>query len=334
MPVTGATAASNFAFDPQIAQSHVAAYFRKLLVITKLATKPPDNKFPKTPGNTLTFPYFEPVGAAADGVENTDVDIDDIGDKSFTAAIKEITKGVGITDTALKKMGCTHADWEKEAHRQIARVLAEKVEDDLWTELKLPASRDALSTNSGNIALTEDFGNDKGALSSEYAKQLCNVRSIAEALTEAFGDRRGECSAAVLHSEHYKNIETDANAGFLKADANDPMYKIRGFVGRAPGLFGLPFFVNDQVPEEADVTITDGSSSTQDYKSYSMVFLKNNAFGLFMKQYPKIEYDRNIRARVDFMVATQWYALKSFHKVISTDDVRIAFKRFSTQKQA
>ena len=76
---------------------------------------------------------------------------------------------------------------------------------------------------------------------SALTDQKCNIRAIASALTEAFGDRRNECKAVVLHSEHYKDIETDEKSGFLKADANDPFYKIKGFVGRSSFLFNLAF---------------------------------------------------------------------------------------------
>ena len=329
-----ATMAANFTYVPQIAEGHISAYFRRELVIAKLAWRPGNNKFPSTPGNTITFPYWSKISAAADGVENVNVDIDNLGDASFTATAKEITKGVGITDTALKKMGATHAEWEAETHRQIARVLAEKVETDVWEELNKSASHDDLSTDVAALSLASAFQGDKGANTTAYADQLCNIRKLSDGLTEAFGDKRGEAAAIILHSQHYKDIETDAQAGFLKADADDPMYKIPGFVGRAAMFWGLPFFINDNVQDAGDVRISDSGGATQDYKTYNAVFLKKDAFGLMIKQMPKIEYDRNIRQRQDFMVATQWYAVRTFHKVISTDDVRAAYKRFATKKEA
>ena len=329
-----ATVRANFTFVPQIAESHISGYFRKHLVIAKLAWKPENNKFPSTPGNQITFPYFSVIGAAEDGVENTDVVIDDLGDSSFTATAKEITKGVGITDTALKAMGCTHAEWEKQAHMQVARVLAEKVETDVWTELHKNTSHDTLPSLVENISINSQFGTDKGAQNTAYQNQLCSIRGLAEGLTDAFGDKRTEAAAIILHSQHYKDLETDTQAGFLKADANDPLYKVRGFVGRAAMFWGLPFFVNDNVEDAGNVTITDSATTTQAFKTYNAVFLKKDAFGLMIKQMPKIEYDRNILKRQDFMVATQWYAVRSFHKVISTEDVRAGYRRFATKKQA
>ena len=330
-----ATMAANFTFIPQIAERHISGYERKKLVLAKLAWQPRDKrKFNKTPGETITFPYYNFIGDAADGVENQDVEIDALGDASFTATVKEAVKGVGITDSALIKLGDTHAGWEMEAMKQMAFVLAKKIELDLWTELKKSTSRDRVKDAVADISLQGAFGGDKGANDSGYANQLCNIRALAEAMTEGWGDRREEAAAVILHSAHYNSIETDAQAGFLKADANDPLYKIKGFVGRSPMFWGLPFFVNDGVPAEDNVTITDSGSATQDYKTFDAVFLKKDAFGLMMKQLPKVEQDRNIQKRLDFMVATQWYAVKSFHKVISTEDSRILFRKFATKLQA
>ena len=221
-----ATVAANFTFVPRIAESHISAYFRTELVIAKLAWRPPNNKFPSTPGDTITFPYFSKLGDAEEGVENTDLTVDDLGDASFTAQAKEIGKAAGITDTALKKMGCTHAEWEAEAHRQIARVLAEKVEKDVWAELNKAANHDTIASIAGDLTLGAAFGPDKGANTTAYAPQLCSIRGLSSGLTDAFGDKRGEAAAIILHSQHYKDIETDVQGGFLKADANDPMYKI------------------------------------------------------------------------------------------------------------
>ena len=332
------TTRSQFTFNPQIAQRHVSAYFRRLLTIGRLATNPPDNNFYWQRGGQITFPYYDKIGAAVAGVENQDVDIDSLGDNSFTALISEVVKGVGTNDTATYHMGPTLPGWLAEAQSQIARVFAEKVEDDCWAELIKPASHDDLITQSGDITLTTNFGADKGAESTELRSQLCNIRALGTALNESFGDRRDECIAMIMHSSHYNDLETDPTAGFLKADANgqwnnDPLYKIKGFRGRMDMFFGLPLFVNDGVPVGPDITITDGARATQKYKTYNMVLLKKNAFGLIFKQDPRIEFARDIGKRQLKMVGTQWYATRGFHKAYSTDDVRVTFRRFSTRIQ-
>ena len=327
------TVKGSFSFVPQIAERHVSGFFRDRLIMGRLATTPPVNEFPTQRGGVITFPYYNTIGDAEDGVEATKPTRDTLGDNSFTAEIKEIVKSISITSTAEKYMGMSREYWDVEATKQMGRVFAEKVEKDIWAELGKSTSHMDLTSPSKDVTITRAFaGDDKGQ--SALTDQKCNIRAIAEALTEAFGDRRNECKAVVLHSEHYKDIETDEKAGFLKADANDPFYKIKGFVGRSSFLFNLAFFINDGVPAGSNITVTDTASATQDYKTYNMVMIKNNSYGFIPKQRPLIMYDSDIEARVDFMVGTQWYAVKSFHQAVSTEDNRIAYKRFTTTKQA
>ena len=327
------TVKGSFSFVPQIAERHVSGFFRKRLIMGQLATVPPVNEFPTQRGGVITFPYYNTIAAAEEGREGIKPTRDTLGDSSFTAEIKEIVKSISITSTAEQYMGMSRAQWDVEATKQMGRVFAEKVEADIWTELGKATSHMDLTSPSKDATYSSAFaGDDKGQ--SALTDQKCNIRAIASGLTEAFGDRRNEAKAVILHSEMYKDIETDEKSGFLKADANDPFYKIKGFVGRSSFLFGLAFFVNDGVPAGANVTVTDSASATQAYKTYNMVIIKNNAYGFIPKQYPEISYDSDIEARVDFMVGTQWYAIKSFHRAVSTSDNRIAFKRFTTTQQA
>ena len=328
-----ATRKTNFSFVPQIAEMHVDGFFRKRLVMGRLATTPPENLFMVQKGGIITWPYFNTIGPATDGVEAVKPTRDTLGDQSFTAEMKEIVKSLDISDTASYYMGPSRAKWDEQAVRQIGRVFAEKVEDDIWTELNKTTSHKTLSSTSNDLTINDFDATNKGADNTTYAKQLCSVRGIAEGLTEAFGDRRNECRVIVMHSEHYKDIETDIQAGFLKADANDPFYKIPGFVGRNNFLFGLAVFINDNVTAGANITINGGGGKTQNYKTYNVVFLKNNAYGLFKKQTPSVAYDRDIEARVDIIVGSQWYLVKSFHAQIKDSDIRIAYKRFSTKEQ-
>lgn len=327
------TLASNFTFERQLAARHIAGYFRRELVLGALAWKPPNRKFVEAPGQKYVFPYFSVIGAAEDGVENTAPTPDSLGDASFSATVKEIIKEVDITDSARIKMGCSHAEWEAEAHRQLARRLAEKVDIDLWAEITKAASYKSLSNKTGDITLNAAFGGDKGALNPAFVSQKCNIREIATALTNAFGDKRNEAAAVILHSKHYADIETDATAGFLKADARDPLYKVEGFQGRASMFFNLAFFINDNVPVGDKITVTDSGGATQKYQSYRAVILKKDAFGLIPKKYPKVDYARDVRKRVDVMVANQWLAYRSFHAVISSDDIRMGQIQFLTDEQ-
>ena len=58
--------------------------------------------------------------------------------------------------------------------------------------------------------------------------------------------------------------------------------------------------------------------------------MKPNAYGFLTKADPQMEMDRDILARERIFSATQWYAVKAFHKKTSADDKRIAKLSFVT----
>ena len=106
-----------------------------------------------------------------------------------------------------------------------------------------------------------------------------------------------------------------------------------GYAGSNPMFFGVPFIINDNVKVGKKVTITDSASATQKYQSYYMHFLKPRAFGMLMKQTPKVEYARNVLSRIDIITSTVWYAPLHLNKRISDDDVRHATAEFLTYEQ-
>jgi hypothetical protein len=125
-----------------------------------------------------------------------------------------------------------------------------------------------------------------------------------------------------LHSLHYLSMMKDTTTGFLKADANDPMYNVPGFMGR---LFGCAIVVTDQVPAAADIATK---------KAYQAFICKPNAYGIITAEEMMMENDRDILARETIITATQWYAVKAFHAKISADDKRILRATFVTEVAA
>ena len=329
------TKSTSFVFEPQIAARHVQAYFKLKLVWGMLAWRQTAKEFAK-PGKQQTFPYFNQIGAAELPGEDDTLAVDSLGDNQFSATAKEVGKAVGITDSARYESGATFAEWDAEAHRQLGRVHAERVDTDLKEEVNGAGNRDIIANAAvSDFSLQSAFGTDKGINDSKFQNATCNIRKIHSGLIDAFGDRWGECKAIIMHSQHYKNIASDATAGFLNADANNPLFAhIPGFVGTVPSWFGLAIIINDNVPKETNLTITDSAAATQAYNVYSAVYLKQDAFGLMVKQEAKAEYDRSILQRQDIMSATQWYAVKSFHKKIHAEDARIAKQAFVVEKEA
>ena len=320
------TLSTEFTFTNQIASVHTSAYFRKRLVIARFGQiKSTEN----IPGKDTTEPYFKKTKPAKAGVENTAVEIDNLVDAEFQMTVDEVVKGLGLTDSAKVRFGAPLPVWEQEAHRQIGRVFAEKLEDDVWTELKKPASFTELSSPSKDFSISKVFGVDKGTEDPEFKLQELNIRALTKLRTRGLGDDGDEAFAVIMHSSHYNSIELDQGAGFLKADARFPLFKLKGFKGYTNLFLGLAFFVNDGVPAGADITVTDSGSATQKYKTFYVYLLKRNSFCITRKKRPTIEYDRDITKRADIMVASQWYGVTGLHKKVSPDDVKIVRQRFT-----
>jgi hypothetical protein len=99
------------------------------------------------------------------------------------------------------------------------------------------------------------------------------------------------------------DVMNDSTAGFLKADALDPMYNVPGFTGR---LLGMAVFEVDTVPA--------GTSYVH----------KMDPYGFIIKQDMELESDYDILAREWVFTGNQWYAVKSFHAKIATNDYKSA----------
>ena len=325
------TLKADFSFEPQIANLYSSAYFRRRLIFAKLGFMPSSEQtFKETPGDKITFPYYEKMGDAGDYVENQAMEVDKLSDDKFEATIQGFTKAVGRTKAALLAHGNSPMAWEREAHKQIGQLFAEKLDKLLLTKLATAEYADTLDKVTGDVTITTPFGIDKGISDAKVLPQRFNVRSFSSDLIEAFGDKSNECRYAVMHSKQFNDLAVDKEAGFLKADANHPLFGISQFKGT---LFGVGVLTFDTVNKGSKITITDSGGATQKFQTYEVLYLKADAYGVFPKRTPNIEYARDILKKNDIMAADQWLAVISFHKRISTEDVRAAKKEYLVNEQ-
>lgn len=284
-------------FEPKVWQDHIEAYFDLLLVWGAFAFNPDDDgrlQKPKS-GETLHFPFYTTIGPAQDLSEDEILVPESLSDDSFTATVKEVGKALAFSDTQFVKTGDTQEGLENEGERQIARVMAEKVDLDLRTEIY----------NTDNYEIGFDprtSGPDK-----DVTTKTLNIKNMYVAKQRAFGDRGNDAVVCFVHSKQMVNLITDPNSGFLKADANDPLSFVQGYQGRAFG--GMAMVEVDSVP-----------LSGTEY--HIATFHKMFSYGFIKKKEMKIEGDRDILARKNLVASTQWYAVKSFHKKISPLDMK------------
>lgn len=245
------TSAADFVFEPKVWSDHIEAYFDQMLVFGQFALRNDDLK-QEGSGLTVNFPYFKAIGAAEDADEATPLTVDKLSDDSFSATVFEVGKAVGFTKKSFKKSAASQEKIMAEAQRQIARVHAEKVDAKLYTEIKTAGSVGYAATADG---------------------QHMNVRTLNQGKIKAFGDKQSQAAVCFMHSLQYLDLMNDTTAGFLKADANDPMSMVTGYMGR---LLGMAIVINDTITKTAA-----GGAFTQD--RYQAVICKENAYGIMKK---------------------------------------------------
>lgn len=271
-----ATVSTDFTFEPKVWKDHIRAYFDKKLVFGAIAMQ--DDTLKAAPGETINFPYFETIGDAEEPAETAALTVDNIADSSFSATVKEIGKAVGIKSKAFKVSATQTDRIISEITSQMGRVHAEKIDADLQAEVDLAANHEAVTPTT-------------------YTGK--NIRAILEMKTRGFGDKHKDAVALQINSLDLMEVLGDNTAGFLKADANDPFFRVPGFSGR---MLGMAIFEVDSV--------TVGEVNIH----------KVDPYGFIVKQDMELEGDKDILGREWVFASTEWYAVKSFHAKVDPLD--------------
>lgn len=285
-----ATRAADFVFEPKVWQDHISAYFDRLLVYGAFALR--DDTLTREPGETVNFPYFKAIGDAEEPAEDEGLTVDKLSDDSFSATVKEVGKAIGIKKKAFKKSAASVDRIVREGQQQLARVHAEKVDKDLLAEF----------SSSGNFV---------AGYTATAAADVMNIRNLNIGKIKGFGDRHKDSVVCFMHSLQFLDLMNDNTAGFLKADANDPMFRVQGFEGR---LLGMAIVTVDTVPKVG--------SQIDSKDAYDAYIHKANAYGIMQKQDMEMDEDRDILQRERVFTADQWYAVKSFHGKINANDLK------------
>lgn len=295
----GATQTGDVVFEPKVWNDHINAYFDRKMGIGQLALMDKTLEAEGS-GETKNFPYFKAIGDAQEPAQDEGLEVEPLKDDSFSVTVKEIGKAVGWKDKSIKKSAASRAKQEAEAQSQIARVLAEKVDKDLITTINAGGA-----STPGYVATT--------------AAETCSIAKLIESKITAFGDKSNDAVACAMHSHDYLRMLTNGDAGFLKADANDPFWNAPGFMGR---IGGMALFVLDTMP-----AVVGGINGK---KAWQHFIFKANPFGIYMKQEMLLEYDRDILHRENVVASTMWYGTLSLHAKVSPLDYRIAKGAFAS----
>ncbi len=266
------------------------AYFDRKLVYGAFALR--DDSLTAAPGLTQNFPFFKSIGAAQSPSEDEGLIVDNLTDDSFNVTVAEVAKAVGVSKKAFKVSAARTERVIQEVQEQIGRVMAEKVDQDLYTALS--SSFTTGYTAPGNSSQSTPVG-------------CMNIRTLNTGKIVAFGDKHKDSIVVFMHSLQFLDMMTDSTAGFLVANALDPMFLVEGFEGR---LGGLSIVSVDTVGKNV-------AGQINSINAYDSFVLKANAFGFMVKQEMEMESDYDMIHRQWLFAGDQWYGVRSFDQTIS-----------------
>ncbi len=287
-----ATVSADFNFTPKVWQDHIMAYFDRKLVYGAFALR--DESLTAAPGLTQNFPYFKKIGGAQKPSEDEGLEIDNLTDDSFNVTVAEVAKAVGVTKRAFKTSAARTERIIQETQEQIGRVMAEQVDQDLYTALSSSYTK-GFQSNAGN----------------SYATM--NIRNLNIGKIVAFNDKHKDSIVMFMHSMQFLDLMTDTTAGFLVANALDPMFMVEGFEGR---LGGVAIISIDTVGKNSGLGGTGGNGQINSKNAYDAWILKANAFGFMVKQEMEMESDYDMLHRQYVFAGTQWYGARTFDQTI------------------
>lgn len=117
--------------DPEVMAPMISAKLSSAIVATPFAKI--DNTLVGRPGSTITVPRYEYIGAATDLAEGETADKTKLTTTSTPYTVKKAVKQVELTDEAVLS---GYGNPVGETNSQLAKAIAEKVDNDVMTALK------------------------------------------------------------------------------------------------------------------------------------------------------------------------------------------------------
>jgi len=117
--------------DPEVMAPMISAKLEKAIVATPFAKI--DTTLEGRPGDTITIPKYEYIGAATDLAEGETADKTKLGTTSAQYQVKKAVKQVELTDEAVLS---GYGNPVGETNSQLAKAIADKIDNDVMDALK------------------------------------------------------------------------------------------------------------------------------------------------------------------------------------------------------
>jgi hypothetical protein len=220
---------------------------------------------------------------------------------AFNVTVKEVSKAVGASKKGVQGVRCSHR----------ARDSGDPRAD---------RSRDGREDRPPTSIPSSPRGNSVQGFAAAANTDTMTIRRLNQGKIVGFGDKNNQAVVCFMHSLQFMDLMNDSTAGFMNANANDPLFMVEGFQGR---LLGMAIVTVDTVAKN-----TGGQVGGKD--TYDCWIHKANSYGFMVKQEMELEHDYDLLHRQWVFAGDQWYGVKSFDQTIDSLFKKTARLRLNT----
>lgn len=270
--------------DPEVMAPMITAKITEKIVATPYAKI--DTTLVGRPGSTITIPRYKYIGEAVDVAEGIAVGTTKLETDTDEYSVKKAMKAVTLTDEAILS---GYGNPVGEANSQLGKAIAEKIDNDIFDELKKAQN---------NVTLTGDI----------------SYKNVVNAL-DRFNEEENVPKVMFIHPKQVTQLRKDAD--FISNDKYPNNVLMRGEIGMIANTRIVPtkkaindagtYFLNPIVQLKAESQTGDDELS---------------AVTIFMKKGVNVETERHTLSRTTDISVDEHYI------VALTDETKVVLAKF------
>lgn len=275
--------------NPEVMGQMINAKVEALCKLTPYAKV--DTTLVGVAGDTKTVPCWSFIGAASDVAEGTEIETTNLTATKKTFTIKTASKAVGITQEAINSgLG----DPVGQAESQLSKAIAQKVDDDVLTEV-------LKATNTVDMSTTAQIG---------YA-------GIVDAVAKFEDEEDGIEKVMFIAPEQEATLLKDEM--FLSADRFEGGVAVRGSIGKIAGCW---IKKSKKIKKSGDVFINPIIKMEPDSPETEYTEDELPALTIFLKKDTQVDHEWFPKKRQHDITATRYYG------VALTNDAKVVLAKF------
>lgn len=284
MFASGTTKLENMV-DPEVMAPMITAKIKEKIVATPFAKI--DDTLVGQPGSTITIPRYKYIGEAEDVAEGIEAGTTKLETDTDEYKVKKAMKAVTLTDEAILS---GYGNPVGEANSQLGKAIAEKIDNDIFTEL---AKAQNTITLDGDIS----------------------YNNVVDTL-DRFNEEENVPKVMFIHPKQVTQLRKDAN--FISNDKYPNNVLMRGEIG---------MIANTRIIASKKAISTDGTQFLNpviQLKAESQTGDEElSAITIFMKKGVNVETERHTLSRTTDISVDEHYI------VALTDETKVVLAKYS-----